>query len=362
MAAGRQRLGGLVLFDRGRLRFFVVVVAVSALIGFFYSLAFYPPGPDSRAGPGLGLAIGAALGAAIYAFEVWLVSNPYSPLRRLPFLIGFAIRVLAQFVIAALVIALVEIAHDLTWDSDLLALTPQGISQHLHDVSVSFLISAVAVFYMQMRLFIGPRALLRLIADGYNNPVEEERVFLVLDIPGTTSAAQKIGDIAFHRYLNQLFVLFDRPIVANGGEIHSYVGDAVIAHWPFGEDIERNSRVLEALAQITSICHSQADRIEAMFSIRPGVRAAIHAGRVVAGETGHSKRQITFLGDVMNIVSRIEAKTKELDRPLLITAEALSRMKLPETLKAEPIGEFGMKGSRRKTALVELTPVQLNSQ
>ena len=149
---------------------------------------------------------------------------------------------------------------------------------------------------MQMRLFIGPRTLKNLILGKYNQPLLEERIFMFLDIAGSTNAAQKIGDVEFHRYLNQLFILFDRPINQSGGEVHSYVGDAIIATWPLSESAEENSRVFKALREIHQLCQLHSKTIRESFKVEPGVRAAIHGGPVVAGETGDSKRQSHLFG------------------------------------------------------------------
>ena len=43
----------------------------------------------------------------------------------------------------------------------------------------------------------------------------------------------------------------------------------------------------------------------------------IHFGSVILGRIGHpGKRQITVIGDTVNIASRIESMTKELDVPI----------------------------------------------
>ena len=48
----------------------------------------------------------------------------------------------------------------------------------------------------------------------------------------------------------------------------------------------------------------------------PKLRAALHAGEVVTGEAGGSRRAIVFHGDVMNATSRIENLTRTLGPPV----------------------------------------------
>lgn len=340
--------------ERSRLGVWLLITLAGALVGLVYVAAFYPPSENGDGSLWLGVFTGMLIGATTAAFELWFVSHPYSLIRRLSFIPALIVRVLAQFVLISLSIAIVQITYDLINGTSLFELTREGIIGHLKDVSFSLIVSAVIVFYMQMRLFIGGSNLRKLVLGAYNHPVVEERIFMILDIPGTTAAAQAIGDTSFHRYINQLFILFDPAITRHGGEVHSYVGDAIIAVWPLTELPDRNSRVLRALAEIAEITVSEAARIEKLFGVKPGVRAAIHGGSVVAGEMGNSKRQITYLGDVMNIASRIEAKTKELERPFLISQSTLERITLPKGFTSEAIGSHSIKGSREKLALSEL--------
>jgi adenylate cyclase len=56
------------------------------------------------------------------------------------------------------------------------------------------------------------------------------------------------------------------------------------------------------------------------------LRAALHAGPVISGEIGESKRDIVFHGDVMNTATRLEQATRDLDRRFLVSADALNRL------------------------------------
>ena len=55
-------------------------------------------------------------------------------------------------------------------------------------------------------------------------------------------------------------------------------------------------------------------------------RAALHAGEVVTGEVGGSRRFSVFHGDVMNTTARIENATPDLGRPFPVSVDALARL------------------------------------
>ncbi len=65
-----------------------------------------------------------------------------------------------------------------------------------------------------------------------------------------------------------------------------------------------------------------APGFERDFGVLPRLRGALHAGSVVTGEVGESKREIVFHGDVMNAAARLEQAARELGHQLLASEEA----------------------------------------
>src|SRR5262249_41764366 len=76
----------------------------------------------------------------------------------------------------------------------------------------------------------------------------------------------------------------------------------------------------------------------------PRVRAALHAGMVVCGEIGETKRDIVFHGHVMNTAARLEQATRDLDRSFLVSADALSCLRAMERYALEPLGPQALRG------------------
>ncbi len=178
---------------------------------------------------------------------------------------------------------------------------------------------------------------------------------MIVDVVGSTQLAQKLGDVAFHKYLNRLFILMDTPIDRHGGEIHSYVGDAVFLVWPVKDDRRKNARPLKAIAVFEELFEKEATAIEREFGVTPAFRVAIHKGAVVAGETGHRKRQITYLGHTVNIASRIETLTKTADQGYLASNDYLSICEIPDTIQVQDAGEHEVKGSDDPVRLSSFT-------
>jgi hypothetical protein len=62
-------------------------------------------------------------------------------------------------------------------------------------LTVGIALTTVDLFYFQgPRRVIGGRALNNLLLGRYHQPVREERVFLLIDIKGSTALAERLGD------------------------------------------------------------------------------------------------------------------------------------------------------------------------
>ena len=90
----------------------------------------------------------------------------------------------------------------------------------------------------------------------------------------------------------------------------------------------------------------------------PKLRAALHAGDVVTGETGGTRRAIVFHGDVMNTTSRIENATRDLGRSFLVSEDALRRLEDAEDYVLEDLGPQQLRGRQAAMRVYAAAPVR----
>jgi adenylate cyclase len=117
--------------------------------------------------------------------------------------------------------------------------------------------------------------------------------------------------------LDQYFEAVSSPIVAAGGEILKFVGDAMLGIFPIHDDQPLPcgpalTAAEEALANL--------ERLNARLSRPLHIGLALHQGEVMYGNIGaQSRLDFTVIGASVNEVCRVESLCKPLGVPLLVT-------------------------------------------
>ena len=224
-------------------------------------------------------------------------------------------------------------------------LTAQVASGFPRDLMI--VVAALATFLLVLlrhaAQIVGERSFRDIVRGRYQRPRAEERFFLFVDVIGSTPVAERMGPLAVHRYLDRVFQVASDPVDAHYGEVHQYVGDEMVVTWTAAEG-RSEARPLACLFAIEAALTAQARAFESEFGTVPKIRAALHAGEVVTGEIGGSRRAIVFHGDVMNTTSRIENATPTLGRNFLVSEDALARMDGAGRYAPEDLGPLQLRG------------------
>jgi len=121
--------------------------------------------------------------------------------------------------------------------------------------------------------------------------------------------------------LNEYFQIMVGIIVANGGIVDKFVGDAIMAIWgapkSTGDDPGHAVKAsLEMRVALNELNELRARRGHTPIKIGMGV----HAGPAISGTIGSTERmEYTVIGDTVNMASRIESSTKAFGADLLIS-------------------------------------------
>lgn len=223
---------------------------------------------------------------------------------------------------------------------------------------ISLIISGVLAIGInlgqQMNRMLGQGVMKNFLSGAYHKPREEERVFLFIDVTGSTGIAERIGPIKFHELLDRFFYDLTDPVLEHKGEIHKYVGDEVIISWPVTDgEIEGNA--IACFFAIEKQVTDHKDFYLENFGFVPTFRGAINAGPVVTGEIGDIKREIVFLGDTVNTASRILTKASELDQSLLCASHVAAKISLPGYVNRTSLGTQSLRGRQKEVELLSLS-------
>ena len=140
-----------------------------------------------------------------------------------------------------------------------------------------------------------------------------------------------------------MFRLASDPIDDSRGEVHQYVGDEIVITWTVTEGRE-GALPVACFFAIEQALQRAAPEFERRFGTVPRLHAALHAGPVIAGEVGGSRRAIVYHGDVMNTTARIEQATRDLGRQFLVSGDALGRLADLEDFTCEDLGAQLLRG------------------
>jgi len=209
-------------------------------------------------------------------------------------------------------------------------------------------------FFFIINTLIGKNVLIKLFIGKYRKPFEVERVFMFLDIKSSTAIAEKIGHIKFLSLVNDFFYDILDPINQTKGEIYKYVGDEAIATWKIKHAIKQ-ANCIECFFLIKEKINSRSDYYLEKYGVVPEFKAGIHGGIVITGELGYTKREIAFMGDVLNTTARIEEACKTYNQDFLISEEIMNQIKGTNNFRLEEIGGVKLRGKENEMRLFGVT-------
>jgi adenylate cyclase len=226
---------------------------------------------------------------------------------------------------------------------------------HFKDVLVWSIVTALTQFMLLMNIKFGHGILWDIIWGKYHLPKEETRIFMFADLNDSTTIAEKLGNERYHELLQDFFADITNPIVNNNGEIYQYIGDQVVVAWRYEEGTSSN-KCLRCFFDMKERIEKNREHYLHKFQLVPEFKAGIHFGKVIAGEIGIIKRDITYSGDVLNTTSRIENKCKEFNVDVIASDDLLSQLSFSDQFISKRLGNIKLRGKEKEVGLSTLLP------
>ncbi len=220
----------------------------------------------------------------------------------------------------------------------------------LKSIIIWSLVVAITQLLLQVNSKFGQGAFWNIIRGKYNTPKEEKRIFMFLDLNSSTAIAEQLGDEAYHSFLKDFFADITDPILENEGEIYQYVGDEVVVAWNY-EDGKKDFHCLKCFFDMKFHIQKRKEKYMERYGLIPSFKAGIHCGRVIAGEVGIIKRDITYSGNVLNTTSRILNKCGEFNEEIIASADLLSEIPFIKDYISRPLGAIKLKGKTKRSII-----------
>ena len=119
--------------------------------------------------------------------------------------------------------------------------------------------------------------------------------------------------------LNGYFDAMSEPIARHGGEILKFIGDGLLAIFPFSQP-SACANLLHAVAEARQAMVALNEKNNDIGRAPMNCGIGVHVGDVMYGNIGSRTRlDFTVIGPAVNMASRLEAFTKQLGRTVLLS-------------------------------------------
>lgn len=219
---------------------------------------------------------------------------------------------------------------------------------------VVYMVAAILVsqFYTEVSESIGQEALNNFFTGKYHRPIQEERIYMFLDMRSSTTIAENLGHVKYFEMLREYYTDLSEPVIKYSGVIYQYAGDEMIVSWDLKQGLQNNN-CIQCFFAMKSAIIEQADKYYEKFGLLPQFKAGFHCGKVTTGEIGVIKKEIVFTGDVLNTAARIQGLCNHYHVDILVSGDLVK--KLEPLFQVKTMGENGLRGRDEKIELFTIT-------
>jgi adenylate cyclase len=291
------------------------------------------------------------LGFALGVVELFLLKGWLNDLPFFAHLAGKSLILFGVMYLGFAVLNLLDVfVGGITWQAYI-----QAIFEYktLIGMVEGFGIIVILLFFIQLDRLLGPGVLLRFITGRYHHPRRELRIFMFLDLKGSTTLADEMDVFRYADFLHRYYTEMSEPILETGAEIYKYVGDEIILTWKMRRGLEEDS-CIRLFFLIEDQINAHREHFLQAYGVVPEFKAGVHAGEIITAQMGELKSEIVYNGDVLNTTARIQALCNQFGQKLLVSAELMETLSLGPEYTVVELGPVPLRG---KTEALELCAV-----
>ena len=177
-------------------------------------------------------------------------------------------------------------------------------------------------------------------------PMAFDVTIMMTDLRGFTNYAEKLEPAAVFEFLSQLQGLLSTTVKRYDGWVNSFMGDGMLAVFGAPRVLDNHAdRAVQAAQAILS-------EVQPFSPLAIGI--GLHSGSIVAGCLGtEGHLEFSVIGDTVNVASRLESLTKEVDSSLLISEATQQRLK---SISLQSLGKLPIRGRDEHIEVFVLPP------
>lgn len=180
--------------------------------------------------------------------------------------------------------------------------------------------------------------------------VQKEMTILFSDIRSFTDLSEEMTPKENFDFINHYLGLMEPVIRKNNGFIDKYIGDSIMAL--FGESVDD---AINAAVEMRMQLVSFNDERRGMGKKEISIGIGIHAGNLMLGIVGSEGRmEGTVISDAVNLASRLEGLTKIYGASIIISEDALIKLKNPLHFQYRFLDIARVKGKRDSVYIFEV--------
>jgi adenylate cyclase len=182
----------------------------------------------------------------------------------------------------------------------------------------------------------------------------ERKVIWFSDLTGFTRIADTMPREQLLDLLNAYSDCLVGVVLQHGGEVLKFMGDGILAVFE-GAEGGCQSALEAAEASRSAVVELNRSRT-ALERPTTGFTLALHEGEVLYGNVGSRERlDFTVLGPAVNETSRIQAMSRSLDQPILVSA-SFARSSGEHRKRLVSVGRYVLRGVDKPQELFTLDP------
>lgn len=199
--------------------------------------------------------------------------------------------------------------------------------------------------------YFSPAVVTRILSEGEKEVQELEATVIFADIVGFTPMAERMSASAIAQLLNEYFSRMADVILEYDGTLDKFIGDCIMA--VFGAPYPQEDHARRAVQVALEMRRRLLDLNQERGNQNPiQMRTGINSGKVVAGPIGSTKRkEITVLGDTVNIASRIESTVAKAGQ--IVIGERTHEL-VSEAFDLRDLGTVSLKGKEKGVRVFEV--------